>query len=171
MTLNGSTVLAESGPGMVALDRTWLAADRIALRLRMEPRITLPDPRIDSLRQTVALERGPLVYAVEDADLPAGASVESIEVDPALEVQAAVGTGTRRWKERSAWSSMPRSATMALDIDWPYASRPVAGPATHHAPPAAGVTVHAVPYFAWAERPRLGMRVWLPMRPETASDE
>ena len=36
---------------------------------------------------------------------------------------------------------------------------------------AAGVTVHAVPYFAWAERPRLGMRVWLPTRPETASDE
>ena len=156
---------------MVTLDRTWLAADRIALRLQMEPRITFPDPRIDSLRQTVALERGPLVYAVEDADLPTGASVESIEVDPALEVQAVSEPVPGAGRSDPPWSSMPRSATMALDIDWPYASRPVADPATHHARPAAGVTVHAVPYFAWAERPGLGMRVWLPTRPETASDE
>ena len=170
LTLNGSTVLAESGPGMVALDRTWLATDRISMRLQMEPRITFPDPRIDSLRQTVALERGPLVYAVEDADLPIGASVESMEVDPALEVQA-----VSEWIPglegaiRLVFDAQVRDD--GLDIDWPYASRPVAGPATHHAPPAAGVTVHAVPYFVWAERPRLGMRVWLPMRPETASEE
>ena len=169
LTLNGSTVLAESGPGMVALDRTWLATDRISMRLQMEPRITFPDPRIDSLRQTVALERGPLVYAVEDADLPIGASVESMEVDPALEVQA-----VSEWIPglegaiRLVFDAQVRDD--GLDIDWPYASRPVAGPATHHAPPAAGVTVHAVPYFAWAERPRLGMRVWLPVRPGPASD-
>ena len=170
LTLNGSTVLAESGPGMVALDRTWLATDRISMRLQMEPRVTFPDPRIDSLRQTVALERGPLVYAVEDADLPIGASVESMEVDPALEVQA-----VSEWIPglegaiRLVFDAQVRDD--GLDIDWPYASRPVAGPATHHAPPAAGVTVHAVPYFVWAERPRLGMRVWLPARTETASDE
>jgi DUF1680 family protein len=170
LTLNGSTVLAESGPGMVALDRTWLATDRISMRLQMEPRITFPDPRIDSLRQTVALERGPLVYAVEDADLPTGASVESIEVDPALEVQAASEpVPGAEGAVRLVFDARVRDD--GLDIDWPYASRPTAEPATHDTRPAAGVTVHAVPYFAWAERPRLGMRVWLPARTETASDE
>jgi DUF1680 family protein len=170
LTLNGSTVLAESGPGIVALDRTWLATDRISMRLQMEPRITFPDPRIDSLRQTVALERGPLVYAVEDADLPIGASVESIEVDPALEVQAvSEPIPGLEGAIRLVFDAQVRDD--GLDIDWPYASRPVADPATHHALPAAGVTVHAVPYFAWAERSRLGMRVWLPTRPETMSDE
>ena len=29
----------------------------------------------------------------------------------------------------------------------------------------------AVPYFAWAERPGLGMRVWLPTRPRTMDEE
>ncbi len=170
VTLNGSTVLAESGPGLITLDRPWRAADRINLTLRMEPRITSPDPRIDSLRQTVALERGPLVYAVEDADLPADASVESIEVDPALEVQAvSEPIPGLEGAIRLVFDAQVRDD--GLDNDWPYASRPVAGPATHLAPPTAGVTVHAVPYFAWAERPRLGMRVWLPIRPGTASEE
>ena len=94
----------------------------------------------------------PLVYAVEDADLPAGASVESIEVDPALEVQAVSepipGPGRTI---RLVFDAQVRDD--GLDNEWPYASRPVAGPATHHAPPPSAVTVHAVPYFAWAERP------------------
>ena len=170
VTLNGSTVLAESGPGMVTLDRPWLAADRISLRLRMEPRITSPDPRIDALRRTVALERGPLVYAVEDADLPADASVESIEVASALEVQAvSEPIPGLEGAIRLVFDAQVRDD--GLDDEWPYASRALAGPATHLAPPAAEVTVHAVPYFAWAERPRLGMRVWLPTQPETASRE
>ena len=155
---------------MVALDRSWLATDRISMRLQMEPRITFPDPRIDSLRQTVALERGPLVYAVEDADLPTGASVESIEVDPALEVQAASEpVPGAEGAVRLVFDARVRDD--GLDIDWPYTSRPMAEPATHDARPAARVTVHAVPYFAWAERPGLGMRVWLPVRPSPASDE
>ena len=39
------------------------------LSLDMPARITAPDPRIDAVRGTVAIERGPLVYALEEADL------------------------------------------------------------------------------------------------------
>ena len=38
----------------------------------MPPRLTVPDPRIDAVRGCVAIERGPLVYCIETADLPAG---------------------------------------------------------------------------------------------------
>jgi uncharacterized protein len=170
LTLDGSTVLARTGPGLMELTRTWEAGERIALQLRMEPRVTVPDPRIDSLRQTVALERGPVVYAVEDADLPPGASVESIEVDPGLEVRAAaeavpgVGGAKRLIFDAHVRDDSP-------DIDWPYGSRPVGRSAARQGGPASEVTVHAVPYFAWAERPGLGMRVWLPTRPQPADDD
>ena len=52
--------------------RTFRAGDRIELVLPMEPRYVYPHPRIDAVRGQVAVERGPLVLALEDVDLPDG---------------------------------------------------------------------------------------------------
>ena len=41
------------------------------LRLDVTPRWTRPDPRVDALRGCVAIERGPLVYCLEQTDQPA----------------------------------------------------------------------------------------------------
>ena len=47
----------DAGPGEITLD------------LDVSPRITRPDPRIEAVRGCVALERGPLVYCEEEAEL------------------------------------------------------------------------------------------------------
>lgn len=52
-------------PGMVRARRNWRPGDRFRLHLDVEPRLTVPDPRVDAVRGTVAVERGPLVYAAE----------------------------------------------------------------------------------------------------------
>jgi DUF1680 family protein len=128
----------------------------------------MPDPRIDALRGTIALERGPLVYAVEDADLPAGASVESLEVDPALEVRAlAEGVpGGDPGGTRLEFEAVIRADA---DREWPYRSQ-AAGVQSDEAPARTTARVSAVPYFAWAQREGLGMRVWLPTRSPTRAD-
>ena len=43
--------------------------------------MSLPDGRIDAIRGTVAVERGPLVYCLESVDLPAGMSVDDVVID------------------------------------------------------------------------------------------
>jgi DUF1680 family protein len=129
----------------------------------MEPRITTPDPRIDALRATLALERGPLVYAVEDADLPEGASIESLEVDRDLDVTAVPGgVPGEPDGQRLEFEAVIRDDDR--DGEWPYPSRPASGAATP-VRPASTARVQAVPYFAWAQRPGLGMRVWIPTKP------
>ena len=50
--------------------RQWQAGDRVELHLGVAPRVTVPDRRIDAVRGCVAIERGPLVYCLEAADLP-----------------------------------------------------------------------------------------------------
>jgi hypothetical protein len=67
--------------GCVQVDRVWRPGDRVELQLEMPARITLPDPRIDALRGCAALERGPLVYCLEQDDLPNGVDIESIKLD------------------------------------------------------------------------------------------
>ncbi|WP_433199856.1 glycoside hydrolase family 127 protein [Dactylosporangium sp. CS-047395] len=59
--------------GWVRLERVWRPGDRVELVLPMPPRLITPHPRVDAVRGTAALARGPLVYCLEHADLPAAA--------------------------------------------------------------------------------------------------
>ena len=58
--------------GWLRLTRTWKAGERVVLELDMEPRLTSADPRADAVRGCVAIERGPLVYCLEQVDHPGG---------------------------------------------------------------------------------------------------
>jgi uncharacterized protein len=167
-SLDGVGPVAESGPGTIELARAWRPGDRVKLRLEMPARTTHPDPRIDAIRGTVALERGPLVYAVEDADLPAGQSVESLEVDPAAVVgcvpdsELGCGEMTRLSLEAGVRADPPAHG-------WPYRPGPEDDVASGDRQKVTPVAIKAVPYFAWGNRPGLGMRIWLPTRPKGSS--
>src|SRR5699024_8646568 len=66
--------------------------------LDLSPRWTYPHPRIDAVRGTVALERGPLVYCLEEVDLPDGVALQDVVVSPDQAVTVGPGalelTGT-----------------------------------------------------------------------------
>jgi hypothetical protein len=164
VSVSGQPLEERRPAGSIDLLRTWSAGDRVALRMHMEPRIIEPDPRIDALRHTVALERGPLVYAVEDADLPSGASVESLEVDSALDVMA-VEAPVPGVDDGMRLAFDARLRDDPVDPTWPYRGRSAGESHVAGARPRRAVPVQTVPYFAWAERPGLGMRVWLPLSP------
>jgi hypothetical protein len=119
--------------------RTWAAGDRVPVRFEMPARVTRPDPRIDAVRGTVALERGPLVYCLEGADLPAGAELEEIAVAADVRPEAAdrsdVGSGV---------VGLRLAATRRRDARTP-------------------IDIGAVPYFSWANRGAAAMRVWIPV--------
>ena len=129
----------------------------MVLDLPMRPRLTAPDPRIDAVRGSVAIERGPVVYCVETADLPAGVELEDIALDP-----AAAGLDELGRDDLAA-------GVMGLTVDaihrpaaepgWPY--RLGATVADGHG--GGPVGVGAIPYFAWANRDVEAMRVWLPV--------
>jgi DUF1680 family protein len=57
------------------------AGDVVELRLPMEVRTSTAHPRVDAVRGCVALERGPLVYAAEQADHDT--PVDDLHIDPA----------------------------------------------------------------------------------------
>ena len=66
-------------PGSYArLTRRWAPGDRVRLELPMPPRLTVADDRVDAVRGCVAIERGPLVYCVEQIDQAAGVTIEDL---------------------------------------------------------------------------------------------
>ncbi|MGL4650667.1 MAG: glycoside hydrolase family 127 protein, partial [Caldilineaceae bacterium] len=71
LTLNGDPLpapLVEAG--YLHLDRVWQAGARVELHLVLAARWLLPHPRVDAVRGSLALLRGPLVYCFEEQDQP-----------------------------------------------------------------------------------------------------
>ena len=151
------TVAAEAvDAGVVSLPRIWHPGDRVRVSFDMPPRITLPDPRIDAVRGCVAIERGPIVYAVEEENLSAGSDIDEVVVDPAeppVPTQAGPVNGMTALVLRAVVRE-PRGSTLSPYIDASDGGEAEARPL--------GPTL-AVPYLAWGNRQPGGMRVWLPV--------
>lgn len=133
-------------PGTAEITRVFRPGDEIRLELPVRPRWIGPDPRIDAIRGTAAVERGPLLYCAESVDLPDGHEVDAVRVDPSAPPEG-----------RADGSVVVAGETIAQgDAPWPY--RPF------DAPPAAGdrTGIVLVPYHSWANRGPASMRVWLP---------
>jgi DUF1680 family protein len=126
--------------------RAFRAGDVVTVEFPVEARWVTPDPRIDAVRGQVAVQRGPLVMALESTDLPDG-DVNDVAVDTTVDPVTT---------DRGATVTVSR-VTDAVGA-WPYGSggadrRPL-GP------------VGLVPYATWANRGPSTMRVWLPVAEE-----
>jgi DUF1680 family protein len=160
IAVDGAEQAAERGMQAVeagsyaTVRRSWRSGDTVELTLPMPVRVVAADPRVDAVRGCVALERGPLVYAVEEADLPAGVQVDDLSLDPAAGIRV-------EHRDDLLGGVTVISATGRVrpheTASWPY---PAAD--ADRNPAGAEVEIRAVPYFAWANRGIDAMRVWLP---------
>ncbi|MEV4172896.1 beta-L-arabinofuranosidase domain-containing protein [Nonomuraea sp. NPDC049709] len=137
--------------------RAWQPGDRITLDLAVRPRLTTAVPRLDVARGQVAVERGPLVYCLEQTDHP-GVIVDDLCVaSPDL-------------RDGPPVPGLPAEVVPVLargrahehrpdDDGFPY--RTATGPREpEHTGP---VELTFVPYYAWANRGAGPMTVWAPM--------
>jgi DUF1680 family protein len=154
LTVNGSLIRAGAQEGYLRVTRTWQPGDRVELTLAMPPRVIAAHRRVDAVRGSVALTRGPVVYCLEHADLPAdlaGTLFEDLELDPSVPPEVAPGG----------------LAPVTLRV--PIRVRPAGSEALYrpYHPGAdlgtVAATVPAVPYFLWANRATGPMRVWIPV--------
>lgn len=178
-TVTGPDGSANPAAGTLhVVDREWSAGDTVELVFDTTPHRYVADARIDAARGQVAIERGPLVYAVEQADQQ-GFTVDDLTVDadaPITEerrddlldgvVTLRIPGHAPTEHVQQAWPYQrldgPGGATTARDAT---SVDDVAGPqgATTGLQAGRDVTAIAVPYYAWANRGAAPMRVWLPL--------
>ncbi|MGO9661612.1 MAG: glycoside hydrolase family 127 protein [Acidimicrobiales bacterium] len=141
-------------------ERRWRRGDTVRLSLPMAPRLTAGVQRVDAVRGCRAIERGPLVYCIEQVDQPAGVLVDDVVLERgAITCQARPGL---------------LGGVTTIEVPGAGAGREP-GPALYHRDGPSGTGLHptldagnrarllAVPYFAWANRGPGAMRVWLPL--------
>ncbi|GGL21377.1 hypothetical protein Sme01_74710 [Sphaerisporangium melleum] len=152
VSVDGARAEATVRDGYLRLTRVWTPGTRVVLDLGMPVRQVSAHPRVDAVRGCVTLARGPLVYCVEQADLPAGAVLEDVRLDPAAPITAT------RWADLPGIPVVLEArgvlADAGEDLYTAGAERERAG---------APLTLTAVPYFLWGNRTEGPMRVWIPL--------
>ncbi|MCJ1701800.1 glycoside hydrolase family 127 protein [Rathayibacter festucae] len=136
--------------GYLELSATFARGDEIVLDFALPAHFVRADPRIDAVRGCLAVERGPLVYALESTDVPEqlhAADVSTLRLDAGVEPRV-VGSDVQ-----------VRLISLTLSEGaWPYSSGPSGtGRIEGHWP------VALTPYYDWAERGPSTMRVWIPV--------
>ncbi|HSB02318.1 MAG TPA: hypothetical protein VLE49_16830, partial [Anaerolineales bacterium] len=144
--------------GYVTVERVWKAGDVVQIEFAMPPFLVEADPRVDSVRGCVALQRGPVVYCLEQHDQVPGVNLLDAQIDPAEElashwqgdllggVMTLQAAGYR--SDRSDWSKQ--------ELYRPLIRR------NKDRSPDQRVKLIAIPYYAWGNRGLQSMRVWIP---------
>ena len=144
----GSAVLSEAPAARtsryVEIRRVFLTGESIAIAFPDDARVTYPDPRIDAVRGSFAVERGPVVLALESPDLPAGWNVNEVTADPATIAASADGAAIDVYRRRQDTG------------EWPYFAAPDGGEGER-------ARARLIPYHQWANRGPCTMRTWLPL--------
>lgn len=142
--------------GYFVLAREWRNGDAVELNFPMPVQRIVANPRVKADHGLVALQRGPIVYCLEQCDqaaplgrmfLPADAQIE-----PVAQPQLLGGVTVLRGR-----------AGVAPELDWErrlYSALP--------APK--GVEFTAIPYHAWDNRAPGAMKVWVPFAPPLWSE-
>jgi hypothetical protein len=143
LKVNGKPVPLKLDKGYVSLTRTWKKGDVIELMLPMPVRRVAANEQVEADRGRVALQRGPIVYCAEWPDNPRGLVRNLLLPDSArltAEFKPELLNGV----------IVIKSKAMALSLD------------------AQGKVLKneqdlvAIPYYAWANRGRGQMLVWIP---------
>ena len=145
--INGKRAPFRVRKGYARIARTWRPGDRIDLQLDMPILRLRSHPAVVANAGRVALQRGPLVYCVEEVDNKADVRTLALPADAKLRA-------AHRPKLLGGVTVLTGSALA------PKAAR---GDALYSAAraPSRKAPMTAVPYYAWANRAAGSMAVWL----------
>ena len=152
LALNGEALDVQITAGTYAtVNRMWEAGDVITLDLPMDIRLVEGHPRIEEVRNQVAIKRGPIVYCMESPDLPEETSILDVYLDANadLEVQ-------HRTDFLGGVSTIKGQVLIRSDKgNGMY--RSIKKPSWE------SYSTQFVPYFAWSNRGLAEMTVFLPV--------
>jgi DUF1680 family protein len=146
--------------------RAWRPGDRLELNLDMPVRLVQAHPLVEECRGQVAVRRGPLVYCLESCDLPQGVAITDVVVpadtawtttlQPKLEILSGITMIQGRVQASDSSTAAARQGETVKQEPMPlYRTLP-----SLRSKP---IDVSLIPYFAWGNRGRGEMTVWLPV--------
>lgn len=150
VALNGQEISGQLEKGYVSIRRAWTPGDSVAVRFESPVLRIRSHPRVVGNSGQVALQRGPFVYCIEDADF--SASVLNVRLPSSEDLSP----------QRD--EDLLHGAVTLVGAGEAF---PAEGEALYRFASEQGfkkIPFRAIPYFAWNNRTPGAMRVWIPER-------
>ncbi|HEX8836992.1 MAG TPA: glycoside hydrolase family 127 protein [Candidatus Acidoferrum sp.] len=159
VTVNGKTVSGVTPGQYLALRRRWEPGDAVSVKLDMATHTIEANPRVVDDYGRVAVQRGPLVYCLEQLDQPEGVALADVRLDAN---QKSASQFHEEFREDLLGGVVALKCTGAVDDE--SASR--AGLYFRYRSATSqktSTTLTFIPYYAWANRAATPMQVWTPV--------
>jgi uncharacterized protein len=155
VSVNSKSITGVTPGQYLPIRRRWSQGDVIQLKVEVTPQVIEANPRVADDTGRVSIQRGPLIYCLEEIDQPGGVSLSDVAVNPGRQpaeqfhaefrrdllggmvvlhhTGAVYERGASEKKLYSRYSREARTRSVPLTF---------------------------IPYYAWANRDATSMQVW-----------
>jgi len=157
VAVNGKPFAGAAAGQYLPVRRRWSAGDTVTLQFNMVPQVLEANAQVTENNGRVAVQRGPLVYCMEQIDQGEGVALK----DVALSADKS-GKFEEKFDEGLLGGILVLRHAGAVYDESPDRSSLYF---SHSAPPPKSrpVQLTFIPYYAWANRVQTPMQVWTPV--------
>jgi uncharacterized protein len=159
VTVNGKPVSGATPGQYLPIRRRWSGGDVIRVQFNMQPQLLEANAQVIENNGRVAVQRGPLVYCLEQIDQPEGVALKDVSVQLSTNSNAPFHEEFRKdllggvLLLRHSGAAFGESAEHR-QLYFRYSGEP------RESKP---VSLTFIPYYAWANRTATPMQVWIPV--------
>lgn len=134
------------------LNRVWKKGDVVELDMEMRVKLMESNPLVEETRNQVVVKRGPLVYCLEGMDVADGRRIDDVLIPSTIQF-----TPTEITIDGNKMIALDGEARLMDEASWDNVLYREVGKADRT------VKIRLIPYFAWGNRGKSEMTVWMPL--------
>ena len=144
--------LATKANTYATVKRVWKKGDVVELDMEMRVKLLESNPLVEETRNQVVIKRGPLVYCLEGIDVADGKRIDDVLIPADIQF-----TTKDIAIDGSKMVALEGEARLMDEASWDNVLYREVGSATKK------VKIQLIPYFAWGNREKSEMTVWMPL--------
>ena len=156
--VNGTPVSGADAGHYLTVRRRWSPGDTINLQFDMNPQVMQANSRIVDDYGRVAVQRGPLVYCLEQVDQPDGVALYDVSVD----LRQKASTQFDEQFEAGLLGGVVVLKHLGAITEKSVSDGKLYSPYAASSQQTRKVELRLIPYYAWANRTATPMQVWMP---------
>lgn len=151
--VNGESVdIATKANTYAQVNRVWKKGDVVELDMEMKVKLLESNPLVEETRNQTVVKCGPLVYCLESMDIEGGKKIDNVLIPADMQF-----TTKEMTIDGSRMVALEGIARLIDEDSWSNTLYREVGKADKQ------VKIRLIPYFAWGNRGKAEMTVWMPL--------
>jgi len=156
VAVNRETISGAKPGQYLAIRRRWSPGDTIQMKFEVVPQAIEANPRVADDTGRIAIQRGPLIYCLEEIDQPSGVSLSDVAINPGRRPADQFQPEFRN----DLLGGMVVLHHSGAVYERPASDKILYGRYDGAQSKTRRVPLTFIPYYAWANRQATSMQVW-----------